>query len=115
MRTVGEVCLLTADVRRLSAFYRMLLGIESADVDCMHQTLLERETMLTVMQSDSARPGSGQSIALAFTVSDVDAECARLRTLGVEIVQEPRTQPWGARNMCLRDPDGNLVYLRTLP
>ena len=48
--------------------------------------------MLTVMQSDSARPGSGQNIALAFAVSDVDAECARLR-----------------------DPDGNLVYLRTLP
>ena len=45
----------------------------------------------------------------------MDAECARLRALGVEIVQEPRTQPWGARNMCLRDPDGNLVYLRTLP
>ena len=88
MRTVGEVCLLTADVRRLSAFYRMLLGIESADVDCMHQTLLERETMLTVMQSD----GPGQSITLAFTVDDVNAECA-----------------W------LRDSDGNLVYLRTLP
>ena len=52
MRTVGEVCLLTANVRRLSAFYRMLLGIESTDADCMHQTLLERETMLTVMQSD---------------------------------------------------------------
>ena len=48
MRTVGEVCLLTADVRRLSAFCRMLLGIESTDVDCMHQTLPERETMLTV-------------------------------------------------------------------
>lgn len=34
---------------------------------------------------------------------------------GAEIIEPPVKRPWGAVNMRLRDPDGNIVYLRQLP
>jgi catechol 2,3-dioxygenase-like lactoylglutathione lyase family enzyme len=39
----------------------------------------------------------------------VDGEAGKLRELGVELVLEPTTQPWGNRSVLFRDPDGNLV------
>ncbi len=109
---IGEVCLLTQDVKRLSAFYRWLLGLPQEDGDAVHQTLLAEETMLTVLHTDAPE---GQNICLAFTVADVDAQYRRLLAAGVTVPQPPATQPWGARNLCLLDPDGNRVYLRMLP
>jgi len=32
---------------------------------------------------------------------------------GVEIIDKPKTRPWGARNMSFYDPDRNIVYLRS--
>jgi catechol 2,3-dioxygenase-like lactoylglutathione lyase family enzyme len=42
---------------------------------------------------------------VAVEVDDVNAEHARLRTLGVD-VGELRDQPWGERNFHFQDPDG---------
>lgn len=39
---------------------------------------------------------------------DVDADHARLREAGVEIIQEPLTRPYG-RDMAVRDPFGNQI------
>ena len=54
-------------------------------------------------------------IILDFTVEDVDAEYERVDALGVEWVMPPTTQPWGARSMLFRDPEGHLinVFART--
>ena len=30
-------------------------------------------------------------------------------------LEKPETRPWGARNMSFYDPDGNVVYIRSLP
>ena len=48
-------------------------------------------------------------IVLDFSVSDVDRELARLGRLGVDWVRPPTDQPWGARAMILRDPEGHAV------
>ena len=40
-------------------------------------------------------------------VEDVDAEHARLQTLGIK-VSDLRDQPWGERNFTFADPDGYL-------
>ena len=50
-------------------------------------------------------------ICITFTVDDVDAEYKKLINLGVEIIDGPKTRPWGARNMSFYDPDRNVVYL----
>ena len=112
---VGEVCLLTGDVERLSAFYIRLLGLEPAGDDPVHRTLIAGETALTVYREPGTRPGGGQNACLAFTVADVDAVYARLLRDGVPVLEPPTDRPWGARNLCALDPDGNRVYLRCFP
>ena len=112
---IGEVCLLTSDVARTAAFYGRLLGLADAGGDDVHRTLLAEETMLTVYNDGSLKNNLNQNICLAFTVPDVDAEYERLLAEGATIVDPPATRPWGARNLCLLDPDGNRVYLRSFP
>ena len=44
-------------------------------------------------------------------VDHLDAAFEKVRALGAEVLQEPATQPWGARDCAFRDPSGNLVRL----
>lgn len=44
-------------------------------------------------------------------VDDVDASFEELRSIGVEVVTEPKDEPWGERVASIRDPDGNLVHI----
>ncbi len=113
---IGEVGLLTGDVPRLAEFYRRLLGLADAGgEDTVHRTLIDGETALTVYDDGSPKNNQNQNVCLAFTVPDVDAEYARLLAEGMQIVNPPATRPWGARNMCILDPDGNRIYLRSFP
>lgn len=114
---LGEVCLLTSDVVGLAAFYRMLLDLdepEDAD-DPVHQHVVTKEPMLTVHDDGQSHVTALSSVRLAFTVADVGAEHERLLGHGVRIVQPPMRQPWGATNLVLADPDGNLITLRSRP
>lgn len=100
---------------RLADFYKMLLGVDNGSEDTVHQTILSRETMLTVYNDGESRENGVQKMSLAFTSDDVDREYARLVKQGVRILEKPVTRPWGARNMSFYDPDGNVVYIRSLP
>jgi catechol 2,3-dioxygenase-like lactoylglutathione lyase family enzyme len=44
-----------------------------------------------------------------FRADDLDATFERVRASGAEVLQEPVSQPWGARDCAFRDPSGNLV------
>ena len=44
--TLGEVCLLTDDVVRLADFYKMLLGVDNGSEDTVHQTILDRKSVV---------------------------------------------------------------------
>ncbi|MDR1703904.1 MAG: VOC family protein [Clostridiales bacterium] len=112
---IGEVCLLTDDVIRLANFYKAVLSVDNGGDDPIHQFILSEETTLTIHNDGVTRKRGDQSICLAFTVPDVDAHCERLKSIGIEIAEPPINQPWGARNMSVRDPDGNLVTFRQLP
>lgn len=109
---IGEVCLLTGDVIRLSDFYKRLLRVDNHSSDPVHQTNIAEETMLTVLHAEQNELCAGQNICLAFTVDDLDQEYQRVLSLGAEIVESPKIRPWGAANMSFRDPDGNIVYFR---
>jgi catechol 2,3-dioxygenase-like lactoylglutathione lyase family enzyme len=50
-----------------------------------------------------------------FHSDDLDAIFERLRAAGAEIVQEPTDQPWGTRDLAVRDPSGNLVRIDQPP
>jgi catechol 2,3-dioxygenase-like lactoylglutathione lyase family enzyme len=48
---------------------------------------------------------------ISLAVSDVDALYGRLRQAGITFGGLPEDQPWGARMVGLKDPDGNNLYL----
>ncbi|CUR56799.1 conserved hypothetical protein [metagenome] len=53
--------------------------------------------------------GDADGLLVVFTVEDVDAEHARLREAGAEIITPPETEPWGERFCQAVDPNG-VVY-----
>lgn len=112
---LGEVCLETNDVIRLADFYRTILNIAGESQDAVHQFILTEGTTLTVYNDGKHKNNRNENISLAFTVKDVDEEYERLVTLGVYVIDPPKLQPWGAKNMHFCDPDGNHVYFRSFP
>jgi catechol 2,3-dioxygenase-like lactoylglutathione lyase family enzyme len=113
---LASLCLITGDVGRLGSFYRDVLQFSGQGDDqfLSFQTSTIQLSICSVAVAEGMAPGSmlgsgtGRCV-LEFEVGDVDAEHARLTTLGAVIVKPPTTQPWGLRSVWLRDPDGNLV------
>lgn len=112
---IGEVCLLTNDVRRLADFYKRLLDVDNGSDDEVHQFILTDETALTVYNDGTPKNNQNQNICLAFTVDDIEAAYQKVLALGARIIEPPTRRPWGAINMSFYDPDGNVIYLRRFP
>ena len=53
----------------------------------------------------------GSLQAAIFRADDLDATFEQVRSSGAEVLQEPVSQPWGARDCAFRDPSGNLVRI----
>jgi predicted enzyme related to lactoylglutathione lyase len=53
----------------------------------------------------------GSLQAAIFRTEDLDATFEKVRASGAEVLQEPTSQPWGARDCAFRDPSGNLVRI----
>jgi predicted enzyme related to lactoylglutathione lyase len=53
----------------------------------------------------------GSLQAAIFAADDLDETFERVRASGAEVLQEPATQPWGARDCGVRDPSGNMVRI----
>ena len=49
--------------------------------------------------------------AAIFRTDDLDTTFEKVRASGAEVLQEPTSQPWGARDCAFRDPSGNLVRI----
>jgi lactoylglutathione lyase len=109
------------DIRRSVEFYE-LLGLSAG-----YRWPPEGEPQFVVMRLGEWAIGIGTEDAperlhgkpfaeglrfeLCAYVDDVDAEVARLRTAGVEVLHEPEDKPWGERAGYVLDPDGNPVQL----
>jgi catechol 2,3-dioxygenase-like lactoylglutathione lyase family enzyme len=53
----------------------------------------------------------GSLQAAIFRTDDLDETFEKVRASGAEVLQEPVSQPWGARDCAFRDPSGNLVRI----
>ena len=53
----------------------------------------------------------GSLQAAIFRSDDLDATFEKVRASGAEVLEEPESQPWGARDCAFRDPSGNLVRI----
>ena len=58
---------------------------------------------------------AGPGASLWLQVPDVDAEHDRLLALGVDVLAEPETMPWGLRECWVADPDGTRLCLVEVP
>ncbi len=65
---------------------------------------VEGDALMTLMTQGSLQ-------AAIFRTDDLDATFEKARAAGAEVLQEPASQPWGARDCALRDPAGNLVRI----
>ncbi len=112
---------ITADVRRLVAFYEMVTQVTAAwgnelfaEIPTLVGTLaIGSDKTVALFGPGCAEPAANRTVIIEFIVDDVDAEYERLREQVAEVVTEPTTMPWGNRALLFRDPDGNLVNLFT--
>ena len=115
--------IITADVKRLVAFYEMATGIKlTLYTEDFAELVTEAGTLaigstrtLQLFGGDHvASPAANRTAIIEFRVADVDAEYRRLDGLiEAALVQAPTTMPWGNRSLLFRDPDGNLVNFFT--
>lgn len=59
----------------------------------------------------SQRHVRAQGMTLAFTVANIEAEVATLRSNGVQPTSEIRQDDWGERHVQVSDPNGLIVQL----
>lgn len=122
--TLKQTRLVATDVAKLTRFYERVSQAK-ATVLSSGYTQFESEPCegLAIIDEASIRsygegvaePGVNRSVILDFEVADVDAEYERLQGSVSDWVLSPTVQPWGARAMLFRDPDGNLVNVFSHP
>jgi uncharacterized glyoxalase superfamily protein PhnB len=115
--TESAISLNVPDVEASAAWAQQHLGftqVMAADGFCSlaHPqagfNLIYLRTGLPTFKPTSAA-GRADGLLVVFTVEDVDAEYARLRAEGVDVVTPIETEPWGERYVQIADPNG-VVY-----
>jgi catechol 2,3-dioxygenase-like lactoylglutathione lyase family enzyme len=65
--------------------------------------------------SGRGEDGPGPDVVLWLQVRDLATTAAELTARGVAITREPRTEPWGLKEMWLADPDGLRIVVVEVP
>jgi catechol 2,3-dioxygenase-like lactoylglutathione lyase family enzyme len=130
--TLSQCFVIVHDPDLALAFYRDALGLELRnDVgkeDFRWLTVgaaSQPDVAIVLTNYLNGSPADGDAVAalvakgalngVHFHTDDLDATFEKLRTSGAEIVQEPTDQPWGTRDLAVRDPSGNLVRIDQPP
>jgi predicted enzyme related to lactoylglutathione lyase len=116
-----SIRIITEDIKRLVAFYQQFTGLapswfgeDFAEIATPSGTIAIGSTRtLAMFEAGDTRAAANRSAIVEFIVDDVDAEYDRLKSVLDDIVQQPKTLPWGNRSLLVRDPDGTLVNLFT--
>lgn len=107
----------TADLARSLKFYVGLLGAAvvyqfPAEGDPGYVGIALGSSHLGIGLDPTVAAGpDGQRLSLWVYADDCDAAIERLRSAGMQVVEEPATQPWGERIARVLDPDGNEVVI----
>ncbi|HEY3701965.1 MAG TPA: VOC family protein, partial [Acidimicrobiales bacterium] len=118
MEVLGSRLLLRpSDLDRSLAFYRDTLGL------AVYRELGEGSQRGVVfflgggflVVSGRAEAPSAPNVALWLQVRDVDAAHGELTARGVRVERPPVTEPWGLREMWVRDPDGLRLAVIEVP
>jgi predicted enzyme related to lactoylglutathione lyase len=113
----SRLLLRAADTDRSRRFYRDVLGLAVYREfgAAAHRGIVFFLGGGFLEVSGTASSPEPSNLALWLQVRDVQAERHRLTALGVEIVREPRQEPWGLIEMWIADPDGVRIVLVEVP
>jgi predicted enzyme related to lactoylglutathione lyase len=91
-------------------FRWVTVGAPGQDVDIV---LFQPHGGLSPAEGDAllALVTQGSLQAAIFRADDLDATFEKVQASGAEVLQEPVSQPWGARDCAFRDPSGNMVRI----
>ncbi|MBW0088576.1 VOC family protein [Pseudonocardia sp. KRD-184] len=106
----SRVLLRPADHDATLAFYRDVLGLAVAREFPGGTVFFAGNGFVEV--SGAREPGERTGVALWLQVRDLDVAA---RELAAHVVREPRTEPWGLREMWLADPDGVRIVVVEVP
>ena len=111
---IAYVNVFVSDLDRAIEFYQAKLGLELE-----HSAPEHGYASLSAgpVRLGLAVPGAdqrdliGRHTGVGLSVSDLEAEHARLSNLGVTFTMPPTKQPWGGFMALAADSDGNVFYL----
>ena len=128
--SISHVHVIVDDPDAALAFYRDILGLtvrnEVARDDFRWIVLTtdsQPEIQIVLSQPHAGRSqedgdalaallAKGELRTIQFRTDDLDATFEKVAGApGAEVLQEPVSQPWGARDAAVRDPAGNLVRI----
>jgi predicted enzyme related to lactoylglutathione lyase len=131
--SISAVHVLVDDPEAALAFYRDTLGLsvrnEIARDGFRWITLAtdtQPEIQIVLSQPHAGRSqedgdalaallAKGELRPLHFSSDDLDATFEKVAGApGAEVLQEPASQPWGARDAAVRDPAGNFLRIEQL-
>jgi catechol 2,3-dioxygenase-like lactoylglutathione lyase family enzyme len=130
--TLSQCFVIVHDPDLALAFYRDTLGLElrndvsKGDFRWITVGAASQPSVAIVLTNYlNGSPADGDAVAalvakgalngVHFHTDDLDATFEKLRASAAEIVQEPTEQPWGTRDLAVRDPSGNMVRIDQPP
>ena len=115
---IAAITLFVEDLDAARGFYQRVFDLPIHWQDENSAVFLFGGTMINLLQvteapgliAPAAVGGADVGARFQFTlgVDDVDAMCARLQSLGVELLNGPVDRPWGPRTASFRDPGGHI-------
>jgi uncharacterized glyoxalase superfamily protein PhnB len=110
------------DIQASIAWYRDVLGFGVAEEyqwegKVMGARLKAGDIQVLIAQDDFAK-GRDRQKGVGFrmyciTGQDIDQLAAAIRERGGQLAQEPKDQPWGARDFAIVDPSGFNISIST--
>ena len=105
------------DPQTAKSFYEAIFGVEVVYEDETSACVKFDQLFVNLLVNSSAGqqvepapvagPESGSRFQLSILIEDVDAACAALEELGVELLTGPVDREWGMRVATFTDPDGH--------
>jgi uncharacterized glyoxalase superfamily protein PhnB len=93
--------------------FESLLVVPGEGDTIAHAEMTFGNGVLMVGSQRTARSEAGPNEGIYVYVEDVDAHCARARSAGAEITQEPEDTDYGSRGYAARDLEGNNWWFGT--
>ncbi|MBW6420489.1 VOC family protein [Rhizobium sp. XQZ8] len=121
LNNLEVVTLFVEDIAETKAFYAKVFAADVIYEDDVSYVLNFSGLMINLLQAAEApelvepmvvaAAGAGTRFMLTLRVDDADAVCARLRDMGVTLLNGPVDRPWGRRTAAFADPAGHVFEI----